>query len=165
MIRIIFSKSPYRCARSDALSDKFVSSLSTVTFILLHRIDEFSSRFSRYCPIESDRGIGSGEDGRFIAFSKELCTLFSRKERNNPYPFRCTIVSISSLIRVMCYLVSQSNALYGIVIGNGEMQFSAKLLTMMLMFVATKSMISLKDVNYRWIADVYKKIYRKFKCR
>ena len=32
------------------------------------------------------------------------------------------------------------------------------------MFVATKSMISLKDVNYRWIADVYKKIYRKFKC-
>lgn len=98
MIRIIFSKSPYRCARSDALSDKFVSSLSTVTFILLHRIDEFSSRFSRYCPIESDRGIGSGEDGRFIAFSKELCTLFSRKERNNLYPFRCTIVSISSLI-------------------------------------------------------------------
>lgn len=109
MIRIIFSKSSYRCVRSNALSDKFVSSLSNVTFILLYRIDEFSSRFSRYCPIESDRGIGSGEDGRFIAFSKELCTLFSRKERNNvPYPFRCTIVSISSLIRVVISFHSQT---------------------------------------------------------
>lgn len=111
MIRIIFSKSSYRCAisRSDALSDKFVSSLSTVTFILPRRIDEFSSRFSRYCPIEGDRGMGSGEDGRFIAFSKESCTLFSRKERNNvPYPFHCTMVSISSLIRVVCYFVSNA---------------------------------------------------------
>lgn len=109
MIRIIFSKSSYRCVRSNALSDKFVSLLSNVTFILLYRIDEFSSRFSRYCPIESDRGIGSGEDGRFIAFSKELCTLFSRKERNNvPYPFRCTIVSISSLIRVVISFHSQT---------------------------------------------------------
>lgn len=165
MIRIIFSKSSYRCVRSDALSNKFVSSLSTVTFILLYRIDEFSSRFSRYCPIESDRGIGSGEDGRFIAFSKELCTLLSRKERNNPYPFRCTIVSISLLIRVVCYLVSQSNAVNMRVVNSKVLQFFVKLLMMMLTFVATKSMISLKDVDYRWIADVYKKIYRKFKCR